>query len=157
MGKTLVLYKDKDKMTPTKPELLYDESFFDYFMNSNLKLSKEQSVALLKESLPKIIKIFNKDSVMKSYTELLLLYYKLELDSDQSDIFDNLENQDEQLHYMFRELILRYQDDVKNKGFEEALNNNSEFFITMRLNYKELDLETVYKIMEIGQQCVKNI
>lgn len=156
MGKTLILLKNHTSepkpLAAITPELLYQESFFNFFMNSNLKLSSDQSKEILKEYVPYIVDSFLKD--MEHMAEILLLNYELELNDTQVLEFRQIKSERDKLIYMFSSLILEYQKDIKDKGFEKALDNHAEFFTMIDMHYKTLELSKIIKITENGEACL---
>lgn len=154
MGKTLIVIKqnNEDKLAAISPELMYQESFFDYLMNSNLKLSLDQSSQILTEYVPLIVDAFLKD--MQLMAEILLLNYELDLDDNTVLKFRQLKTEKEKLVYMFSSLVMAYQNDIKNKGFESALKNNEEFYLMMEVHFKQLELPKILKLMEMGKECL---
>lgn len=155
MGKTLIVIKqnsDDNKLAAISPELMYQESFFNYLMNSNLKLSLDQSSQILTEYIPFIVDAFLKD--MQPMAEILLLNYELELDDNKVLDFRQLKTEKEKLVYMFSSLVINYQTDIKNKGFESALKDNEEFYLMMEVHYKQLELQKILKLMEMGKECL---
>ena len=154
MSKTIILLRqpqNENKLQKISEEALYQHSFFEYFMNSSLKLSLEETTSILDKHCLSLSECFIKNT--GSFTEILLLNFEMSLEDSKKNEFCKINNSKDKLAYMFKYSILKYQDDIKYKGFPTALADNEDFYLIADSHYKLLDTSTVINIMETGELC----
>lgn len=132
-------------------EELYHSSFFEIAMNSRSQFNVSQYEIILNSLTPILSLKFYQQNPQKAL-ELLNQYKKIK--QDEIEFIEKMPDKESCLDHVFKYYFKQFQVDKKEKGFDEALDKNQDFYFLCEDLFRSLPASFVFSLINI-MECLK--